>query len=85
MSCHCLRLQMDYVVDHAPPPVYKLSGTNGDRENSVFLVPLTTSRIGNHTRLMSSLLKVMTTHCCFDGYSPCHCSEANEMTEKPSF
>ena len=40
----------------------KLSGTNGDRENSVFSVQLTTRRIGNHTRLMPSLLKVMTTH-----------------------
>ena len=31
-------------------------------ENSVFRVQLTTSRIGNHTRLMANLLKVMTTH-----------------------
>ena len=28
----------------------------------IFPVQLTTSRIGNHTRLMPSLLKVMTTH-----------------------
>ena len=28
----------------------------------MFLVQLTTSRIGNHTRSMPSLLKVMTTH-----------------------
>ena len=43
--------------------VYKLSGANGDRGNSVFPVQLTTNRIGNHnTRLMPSLLKVMTTH-----------------------
>ena len=40
----------------------KLSGANGDRVNFVFPVQLTTSRIGNHTRLMPSLLKVMTTH-----------------------
>ena len=40
----------------------KLSGANGDREIPVFPVELTTSRIGNHTRLMPSLLKVMTTH-----------------------
>ena len=38
----------------------KLSGTNGDRENPIFLVQLTTSRIGNHTRLMPNLLKVTT-------------------------
>ena len=40
----------------------KLSGANGDRENSVSPVQLTTSRTGDHTRLMPSLLKVMTTH-----------------------
>ena len=40
----------------------KLSGANGDRENSIFLVQLTTSRIGNHTRLIPNLLKVTTTH-----------------------
>ena len=40
----------------------KLSGANEDRENSVFPVQLTTSKIGNHTRLMPNLLKVMTTH-----------------------
>ena len=41
---------------------YKLSGANGDRENPIFLVQLTTSRIGNRTRLMPNLLKVTTTH-----------------------
>ena len=41
----------------------KLSGANGDREYSIFpTVQLTTSRIRYHTRLMPSLLKVMTTH-----------------------
>ena len=40
----------------------KLSGANGDRENSTFPVQLTTSRIiGNHTRLMPSLRKMITT------------------------
>ena len=39
-----------------------LSGANGDRKKSVFPDQLTTSRIGNHTRLMPSPLKVMTTH-----------------------
>ena len=40
----------------------KLSGANGDRENSFFLVQLTTSRIGNHIWLIPSLLNVTTTH-----------------------
>ena len=40
----------------------KLSVANGDRENPIFLVQLTTSRFGNHTRLMPNLLKVTTTH-----------------------
>ena len=40
----------------------KLSSANGDRENSVFPVQLTTSRIDNPTWLMPSLLKVMTIH-----------------------
>ena len=34
----------------------KLSGANRDVENSIFLVQLTTRRIGNHTRLTSCLL-----------------------------
>ena len=38
------------------------AGAKGDREHSVIPVQLTTSRIGNHARLMPSLLKVMTTH-----------------------
>jgi len=33
-----------------------------EKENPVFPVQLTTNRIGNHTQLMPSLLKVMTTH-----------------------
>ena len=32
-----------------------LSGANGDREESIFPVQLTTSRIGNLTRLILSL------------------------------
>lgn len=41
----------------------KLSHTNGDRENPITLfIKLTTSRIPNHTRLMPSLLKVITTN-----------------------
>ena len=50
----------------------KLSGANGDRENSVFPVQLTTSRIGNHTWLRPSLLKVMTTYTRIHTHSV-HC------------
>ena len=38
----------------------KLSGANGDREILTFSVQLTTSRIGNLTRLVLLLLYVMT-------------------------
>ena len=38
----------------------KLSGANVDREIIFFPVQLTTSRIGNLTRLISTLLYVMT-------------------------
>ena len=40
----------------------KLSGTNGDRGMFIFPVQLTTSRIGNLTRLIHTLLYVMTIH-----------------------
>ena len=40
----------------------KFSGANGDREMSIFPVQLTTSRIGNLTRLIFLLLYVMTIH-----------------------
>ena len=40
----------------------KFSGTNGDRETFIFPVQLTTSRIGSLTRLIHSLLHVMTIH-----------------------
>ena len=36
----------------------KLSGANGDRELTIFPVQLTTSRIGNLTRLIHTLLNV---------------------------
>ena len=39
-----------------------LRSERGQGENPVFPVQLTTSMIGNHTRLMPILLKVMTTH-----------------------
>ena len=40
----------------------KVSGANGDREIFMFPVQLTTSRIGNLTRLIHILLYVMTIH-----------------------
>ena len=40
----------------------KFSGPNGDREISIFPVQLTTSRIGDLTRLIYDLLYVMTMH-----------------------
>ena len=40
----------------------KFSGVNGDREIFIFPVQLITSRFGNHTRLMYSLLNVPTIH-----------------------
>ena len=39
----------------------KLSGANADREKIVFAVLLTRSRIGNHTRLIHTLLKMFDT------------------------
>ena len=40
----------------------KFSGTHGDRGIFIFSVQLTTSRIGNLTRLIHTLLYVMTIH-----------------------
>ena len=40
----------------------KFSGANGDREIFIFPVRLTTSRIGNLTRMIRTLLYVMTIH-----------------------
>ena len=40
----------------------KFSGTNGDRKMSIFPVQLTTSRIGNLTGLIHTLLYVLTIH-----------------------
>ena len=40
----------------------KFSGTHGDRGIFIFPVQLTTSRIGNLTRLIHTLLYVMTIH-----------------------
>ena len=47
----------------------KFPGANGDREMSNLPVQLTTSRIGNLTQLILTLLNVMTIHtqndCCY--------------------
>ena len=40
----------------------KFSGTHGDRGIFIFSVQLTTSKIGNLTRLIHTLLYVMTIH-----------------------
>ena len=40
----------------------KFLGTHGDKGNIIFPVQLTTSRIGNLTRLIHTLLCVMTIH-----------------------
>ena len=41
----------------------KISGANGDREKYIFSHDqLTTSRIGDHTRLIHTLLKIMYIH-----------------------
>ena len=44
----------------------KFSGANGDGEKFVFPVQLTTSRIGNLTRLIHTLLYVMAIHTYHD-------------------
>ena len=46
----------------------KLSGTHGDRGILIFPVQLTTSRIGNLTRLIHILLYVMTIHIYIHTY-----------------
>ena len=47
----------------------KFSGTHGDR-GIFFSVQLTTSRIGNLTRLIHNLLYVMTIHTYIHTYCP---------------
>ena len=46
----------------------KFSGTHGDRGIFIFPVQLTTSRIGNLTRLIHTLLYVMTIHTYIHTY-----------------
>ena len=60
-----LSMEMDRLTrDRTAEPVLrdKFSGANGDREISIFPIQLTTSRIGNLTRLILLLLCVMTIH-----------------------
>ena len=45
-----------------PSREVKISGTYGDRGIFIFPVQLTTSRIGNFTRLIHTLLNAMTIH-----------------------
>ena len=52
------RLTRDETVE--PVSRIKISGSNGDREIFIFPVQLTTSRIGNLTRLIHTLLYAMT-------------------------
>ena len=57
------RVEMSRLTrDGTAEPVSRdqFSGANGDREIFIFPVQLTTSRIGNHTRLIHTLLYVMT-------------------------
>ena len=46
----------------------KFSGANGDMEIFIFSVQLNTRRIGNLTRLILTLLDVMTIHTCLHAY-----------------
>ena len=54
--------QADAGRDVNPSRETKFSGTHGDRGILVFPVQLTTSRIGNITRFIHTLLNVMTIH-----------------------
>ena len=55
------RLTRDGTAEPAPRET-KFSGPNGDREKPIFLFQLTTSKIGNLTRLIHTMLSVMTLH-----------------------
>ena len=60
------RLMRDGTAD--PSRETKFSGTHGDRGMFIFPVQLTTSRIGNLTRLIYTLLYVMTIHTSLTGF-----------------
>ena len=55
------RLTRDGTAEN-PSRETRFSGANGDREMFIFPVQLTTSRVGNLTRLIHTLLYVMTIH-----------------------
>ena len=57
-----LSMEMSRMGRLDPSRETKFSGANGDREELIFLVELTTSRIGHLTRLIYTLLQVMTIH-----------------------
>ena len=61
---------MDELTREGPNPSSenKFSGANRNGEEVFFSVQLTTSRVGNHTRLINILLKLITIH---EGYWPC--------------
>ena len=52
------RLTRDGTIDSSRET--KFSGANGDRKMVIFVVQLATNRIGNLTRLIHTLLYVMT-------------------------
>ena len=60
LSMEMSRLTRDGTAE--PVSQTKFSGTHGDRGTFIFPVQLTTSRIGNLTRLIHTLLYVMTIH-----------------------
>ena len=57
----------------------KCSGTHGDRGMLIFSVQPTTSRIGNLTRLIHTLLYVMTIHIYIHTHALCR---SNSLSEK---
>ena len=61
------RLTRDGTAD--PSHEIKFSGVNGDREVLTFPVQLTTSKIGNLTRLILLLLYVMTIQNAIQAYT----------------
>ena len=51
-----------------PSPEIKFSGANGDREEFIFSLQLTTCRIGNLTRLIHNLAVCVTIHTYIHTY-----------------
>ena len=59
---------LDHSGDERLPRETKFSGTHGDRGIFIFPVQLTTSRIGDLTRLIHTLLYVVTIHAYIHTY-----------------